>query len=173
MRKAVFFDRDGVINVDKGYLSRIEDFEWIDGAREAMAWLTEKGYAIIIVTNQSGVARGYYTEDDVRRLHDWMCRQAEAAGGKVTAVYYCPYLEGAPVKAYDKKSSWRKPEPGMILQAAADWNIDLAASVMIGDMPRDVECGEGAGVPSYLFKGGSLLEFVRQIVEEGKSRETI
>lgn len=167
MRKAVFFDRDGVLNVDKGYLSRIEDFEWIDGAKEAISWLTAQGYVVIVVTNQSGVARGYYTEDDVKRLHAWMCQQAEAAGGTITAVYYCPYLEGAPIEAYDKKSSWRKPEPGMILQAATDWNIDLSASVMIGDMPRDVECGERAGVPSYLFTGGSLLEFVRQIIKEG------
>ena len=89
------------------------------------------------------------------------------------AVYYCPYLEGAPVKAYNKQSDWRKPAPGMILQAAADWDIDLASSVMIGDMPRDVECGERAGVPSYLFEGGSLLDFVRKIVKEGKCRETI
>lgn len=173
MRKAVFFDRDGVLNVDKGYLSRVEDFEWIDGAKEAVAWLTKEGYDVVVVTNQSGVARGYYTEEDVRRLHDWMCRQIEEAGGKVTAVYYCPYLEGAPVKAYDKQSDWRKPAPGMILQAAADWDIDLASSVMIGDMPRDVECGERAGVPSYLFEGGSLLDFVRKSVKEGKCRETI
>ena len=86
MRKAVFFDRDGVLNVDKGYLSRVEDFEWMDGAKEAVAWLTKEGYDVVVVTNQSGVARGYYTEEDVRRLHDWMCRQIEEAGGKVMAV---------------------------------------------------------------------------------------
>ena len=104
MRKAVFFDRDGVLNVDKSYLGFIKDFEWMDGAKEALAYLTAEGYAIIVVTNQSGVARGYYTEDDVKTLHDWMCREAAATGGTITAVYYCPYLEGAPIKAYDKKS---------------------------------------------------------------------
>ena len=96
MRKAVFFDRDGVLNVDKSYLGFIKDFEWMDGAKEALAYLTAEGYAIIVVTNQSGVARGYYTEDDVKVLHDWMCREAAKAGGIITAVYYCPYLEGAP-----------------------------------------------------------------------------
>ena len=112
MRKAVFFDRDGVLNVDKSYLGFIKDFEWMDGAKEALAYLTEEGYAIIVVTNQSGVARGYYTEDDVKVLHDWMCREAAKAGGIITAVYYCPYLEGAPVKAYDKKSDWHGPAGG-------------------------------------------------------------
>ncbi len=173
MRKAVFFDRDGVINVDKGYLGCIDEFEWVDGAREAIAMLTERGYAVVVVTNQSGIARGYYTEDDVRRLHDWMCRQIEAAGGHITAVYYCPYLEGAPVREYDKKSDWRKPAPGMIWQAAKDLEIDLSLSVMIGDMPRDVECGERAGVSSYLFSGGSLLDFVSKVIEEKESHESI
>ena len=126
MRKAVFFDRDGVLNVDKSYLGFIKDFEWMDGAKEALAYLTRQGYAIIVVTNQSGVARGYYTEDDVKVLHDWMCQEAAKAGGIITAVYYCPYLEGAPVKAYDKKSDWRKPAPGMVLQAAKDYDIDAS-----------------------------------------------
>lgn len=90
----------------------------MDGAKEALAYLTAEGYTIIVVTNQSGVARGYYTEDDVKTLHDWMCREAAAAGGTITAVYYCPYLEGAPIKAYDKRAigasrnrawSWQLP----------------------------------------------------------------
>lgn len=132
-----------------------------------------RGYAIIVVTNQSGVARGYYTEDDVKVLHDWMCREAAKAGGIITAVYYCPYLEGAPVKAYDKKSDWRKPAPGMVLQAAKDYDIDLKHSFMIGDMPRDVECGQRAGMDGYLFTGGRLDDFVRAIVAERKGRESI
>lgn len=166
MRKAVFLDRDGVLNVDKSYLSRIEDFEWIEGAKEALAMLTQQGYAIIVVTNQSGVARGFYTEDDVRHLHDWMCQEARLAGGIITAVYYCPYLEKAPVKAYDRKSDWRKPAPGMVLQAMKDYDIDASQSFMIGDMPRDVECGERAGISGYLFQGGRLDEFVRHIIAE-------
>ena len=113
-------------------------------------------------------------------LHDWMCREAAKAGGIITAVYYCPYLEGAPVKAYDKKSDWRKPAPGMVLQAAKDYDIDLKHSFMIGDMPRDVECGQRAGMDGYLFTGGRLDDFVRAIVlestnhyEVGKSMKQI
>lgn len=173
MRKAVFFDRDGVLNVDKSYLGFIKDFEWMDGAKEALAYLTAEGYAIIVVTNQSGVARGYYTEDDVKTLHDWMCREAAAAGGTITAVYYCPYLEGALIKAYDKKSDWRKPEPGMVLAAARDYDIDLSQSFMIGDMTRDVECGRRAGMDGYLFTGGRLDDFVRTIVTERNDRERV
>lgn len=171
MRKAVFFDRDGVLNVDKSYLGFIKDFEWMDGAKEALAYLTKLGYAIIVVTNQSGVARGYYTEDDVKKLHKWMCAEAAKAGGIITAVYYCPYLEGAPVKQYDKKSDWRKPAPGMVLQAAKDYDLDLYHSFMIGDMPRDVECGQRAGMEGYLFSGGSLYDFVRNVIEGRKKRE--
>ena len=157
MRKAVFFDRDGVLNVDKSYLGFIKDFEWMDGAKEALAYLTRQGYAIIVV----------------KVLHDWMCQEAAKAGGIITAVYYCPYLEGAPVKAYDKKSDWRKPAPGMVLQAAKDYDIDLKQSFMIGDMPRDVECGQRAGMDGYLFTGGRLDDFVRAIVAERKGRESI
>ncbi len=168
MRKAVFFDRDGVLNVDTGYLYRIEDFHWIDGAKEALTYLTEKDYLIFVVTNQSGVGRGYYTEADVKRLHLWMCREAKAAGAVITDVYYCPYIEGAKIRQYDKKSYWRKPEPGMILAAAQDYDFDLSRSYMIGDRPRDVECAENAGMRGYLFTGGRLDDFVRSIEEKGE-----
>lgn len=93
--KAVFFDRDGVINEDAGYLYKREDFIWTDGAKDTFAHLHNLGYAAFVVTNQSGVARGYYTEDDVNRLHRWMCEEVAEAGGKIEKVYYCPYLEGA------------------------------------------------------------------------------
>lgn len=173
MRKAVFFDRDGVLNVDKSYLWRIQDFEWVDGAKEALAYVAQAGYMSIVVTNQSGVARGYYTEDDVRLLHEWMCQEAAKAGGPIAAVYYCPYLPGAPVPQYDRQSDWRKPAPGMVLQAAREHDIDLSRSFMIGDMPRDVECGERAGMKGYLFSGGSLLTFVQKIIQERNQRESI
>lgn len=173
MMKAAFFDRDGVINVDAGYLYRIEDWRWVEGAREALAYLTRQGYGIFIITNQSGVARGYYTEDDVRRLHRWMCREIAACGGKVTAVYYCPYLEGAPLSRYDKKSDWRKPAPGMVLQAAKDYDVDLSQSFMVGDRERDVDCAHAAGIDGYLFTGGRLDDFVKKIVTAGICHETV
>lgn len=168
MRKAVFFDRDGVINVDKSYLSRIEDFEWIPGAKEALALLTDLGYVNIVITNQSGVARGYYTEDDVQKLHEWMRHEVRRSGGTIHAFYYCPYLEGAPIEKYNLKSYWRKPAPGMVLQAISDYDIDRDHSIMIGDMPRDVTCAERAGVKGYLFTGGRLDDFVRAILAERK-----
>ena len=173
MAKALFLDRDGTINVDTAYLYEIEKCVFIDGVFDFCRRAQELGYLIIVITNQSGIARGYYTEDDVKVLHDWMCQEAAKAGGIITAVYYCPYLEGAPVKAYDKKSDWRKPAPGMVLQAAKDYDIDLKQSFMIGDMPRDVECGQRAGMDGYLFTGGRLDDFVRAIVAERKGRESI
>lgn len=168
--KAVFFDRDGVLNEDRGYVFKREEFVWTDGAKEALADLTQAGYALFVVTNQSGVARGYYTEADVRRLHTWMTAEARRAGGDIKAVYYCPYLEGAPVAAYDRKSSWRKPGPGMILQAMADYDIDKRESFLIGDSPRDMEAAERAGIDGYLFTGGSLQVFVNRIIEERRRR---
>ncbi len=172
MIKAVFFDRDGVLNVDTHYLHRAEDLIWVDGAKEAVATLTRLGYAIFIVTNQSGVARGYYTEDDVHVLHDYMTAEFAKAGGTITAVYYCPYLEGAALSQYDKKSDWRKPAPGMVLQAARDYDVDLSQSFMIGDNPKDVACAHAAGMDGYLFTGGRLDDFVSRVLEE-REHETV
>lgn len=166
MNKAVFLDRDGTLNVDKGYLYRIVDFQWMPGAKQALRRLHEQGYMLIVVTNQSGVARGYYTEEDVKKLHEWMCADAEAAGAPITACYYCPYLPGAAVAQYDADHDWRKPAPGMILSAAQDYHIDLERSFVIGDKPRDVECGLRAGTAGYLFTGNNLDDFVRQILAE-------
>ena len=173
MNKAVFLDRDGTLNVDKGYLYRIADFEWMPGALAGLKRLHDLGYLLIVVTNQSGVARGYYTEEDVKRLHQWMCADAAKAGVPITACYYCPYLPGAPVAAYDRDSDWRKPKPGMVLQALKEYDIDPAASLRIGDKERDVACGEGAGVKGYLFTGGNFDAFVHSVLAERDSRETV
>lgn len=173
MNKAVFLDRDGTLNVDKGYLSQIADFEWLPGALAGLKRFHDLGYLLIVVTNQSGVARGYYTEEDVKRLHQWMCADAAKAGVPITACYYCPYLPGAPVAAYDQDSDWRKPKPGMVLQALRDYDIDPAQSLMIGDKERDVASGEAAGVKGYLFTGSNLDAFVQQILAERAGRETV
>ena len=173
MNKAVFLDRDGTLNVDKGYLYRVADFEWMPGALRGLKRLYDLGYLLIVVTNQSGVARGYYTEEDVKGLHQWMRADAAKAGVPITACYYCPYLPGAPVAAYDRDSDWRKPKPGMVLQALKEYDIDPAASLMIGDKERDVACGEGAGVKGYLFTGGNFDAFVQSVLAERDSRETV
>jgi D-glycero-D-manno-heptose 1,7-bisphosphate phosphatase len=171
MRKAAFLDRDGVLNKDIHYLHRPQDVQWVDGAKEAVAALAKHGYLVIVVTNQSGVARGYYTEEAVKALHHWMSKEITAAGGCITDFYYCPFLEGAAVKAYDKKSEWRKPAPGMVLQAAKDYQVDLSQSLMIGDNQSDMDCAAAAGVAGYLFTDGRLDDFVEAILKGSESDE--
>ncbi len=162
--KAAFFDRDGVLNVDKSYLYKIEDLEWIDGAKEALAYLTQKGYTIFVVTNQSGIARGYYTVADMEKLHEFMAQQIAAAGGKIEKFYYCPHLPEGKVAEYAIECDCRKPKPGLILRAFAEYDIDKNAAFLIGDKPRDVESAEAAGIKGCLFEGGNLLNFVKEIV---------
>ena len=162
--KAAFFDRDGVLNVDKSYLYKIEDLEWIDGAKEALAYLTEKGYTIFVVTNQSGIARGYYTVTDMEKLHEFMAQQVAAAGGKIEKFYYCPHLPEGKVAEYAVECDCRKPKPGLILRAFAEYDIDKNAAFLIGDKPRDVESAEAAGIKGCLFEGGNLLNFVKEII---------
>ena len=162
--KAAFFDRDGVLNVDKSYLYKIEDLEWIDGAKEALAYLTQKGYTIFVVTNQSGIARGYYTVDDMNKLHNYMAPRVAAAGGKIEKFYYCPHLPEGKIAEYAVECDCRKPKPGLILRAFEEYDIDRDAAFLIGDKPRDVESAEAAGINGYLFSGGNLLNFVKEIV---------
>ena len=162
--KAAFFDRDGVLNVDKSYLYKIEDLEWIDGAKEALGYLTQQGYTVFVVTNQSGIARGYYTVDDMNKLHDFMAQQAAAAGGKIEKFYYCPHLPEGKIAEYAVECDCRKPKPGLILRAFEEYDIDKDAAFLIGDKPRDVESAEAAGIKGYLFSGGNLLNFVKEIV---------
>lgn len=162
--KAVFFDRDGVLNVDVAYLYKIEDLRWIDGAREAVAYLTQQGYKIFIVTNQSGIARGYYTVEQMERLHSYMQQELAAYGGRIDRIYYCPHHPEGSVAQYSCSCSCRKPKPGMLLQAFAEYDIDKEQSFLIGDGKRDVEAAEAAGVQGYLFTGGNLLAFVKQIL---------
>jgi len=156
---AVFFDRDGVLNEDVGYLYRTEDFSWVAGAREALALVQQAGLLSIVVTNQSGVGRGYYREEDVDRLHAWMQADLAADGIAITAFYSCPFLPDAPVERYRAADHPdRKPNPGMILRGIADWNVDPAKSLMVGDKLRDIEAGRRAGIPGLLFTAGNLAE---------------
>ena len=163
--KAVFFDRDGVLNVDVDYLYRIEDLVWVDGAREALAYLSKLGYKIFVVTNQSGVARGYYTIEDMNKLHAHMASELEKFGAKVEKFYYCPHHKEGKVVEYAIDCDCRKPKPGMLLRAFAENDLEKEACFLIGDSKRDVEAAEAADIKGYRFKGGSLLEFVKNIVE--------
>ena len=165
--KLCLLDRDGVLNVDRTYLHRAEDVEWMPGSLEALAWLKDRGYQVAVVTNQSGVARGYFAEADVVKLHAWMQAEVKKAGGEIAAFYYCPHLPGAPVQRYDVDCACRKPRPGMVLQALHDFAVQPEHAFLVGDSPRDVEAAEAAGVRGFLYSGGSLLEFVREILCSG------
>jgi D-glycero-D-manno-heptose 1,7-bisphosphate phosphatase len=139
-RRALFLDRDGVINVDTGYLHRIEECVFIDGIFEMVQAFYDRDFTIIIATNQAGIGRGYYGEAEFKLLMDWMCGRFE---GKIAAVYHCPdHPEG--VGIYRRENPWRKPAPGMLLQAAQDFDLDLSRSWMVGDKETDVEAARRA-----------------------------
>ena len=136
MRPALFLDRDGVINVDRGYVVKQEDFEFYPGIFELCRIAKSLGYLIFVVTNQSGIERGYYTEQNFLKLNDWMCTVFKAHGADIDKVYYCPFLY----------STDRKPMPGMILRAAQEFDVDLSRSVLVGDKETDIQAGISAGV---------------------------
>ena len=164
-RKAVFLDRDGVLNVDHGYVGSIDRFEWTDGALDAIRYATEGGWHVFIVTNQSGVARGLYTEDAVRDLLGWMADQARGAGGAIDDTRFCPFHPDAPLEAYRQDHPWRKPRPGMLLDLIRAWDLDPRRTVMVGDQQTDMQAAQAAGVAGYLFPGGNLLHFLRPILD--------
>jgi len=147
MQKALFLDRDGVINTEKNYLYKIEDFEFIDGIFALISHYYHLGYKIFVVTNQSGIARNYYTEDDFNILTEWMLSEFLKQDIKIEKVYFCPHHP-----EISGECLCRKPKPGMILEAATAYEIDLEHSVMIGDKERDIEAGINAGIKeTYLF----------------------
>jgi D,D-heptose 1,7-bisphosphate phosphatase len=164
-RRALFLDRDGVLNVDHGHVGTRERFEWMPGALDAIRHATQAGWHVFVVTNQSGVARGYYDEQAVRTLLDWMADEARRAGGTIDDTRYCPFHEEAVVPAYRRASDWRKPAPGMLLDLIRAWEVDPSRCVMIGDQPTDMAAAAAAGVAGHLFSGGNLLEFVRPILD--------
>ena len=159
---AVFFDRDGVLNEDVGYLHRARDFRWIDGARDALRLVQDHGLLAIVVTNQSGVARGYYSEADVDALHQWMREDLARDGIAITAFYSCPFHADAVVDRYRVADHPdRKPNPGMILRAMADWSIPPEKAMIVGDKDRDIEAGRRAGIAGRLYTGGNLTDLLR------------
>src|SRR5579864_8653513 len=145
-RKAAFIDRDGVINQERGFVHRIEDFSFIPGALEALQALRAAGYRLVVISNQSGIARGLYSESDYQQLTASMLGLMLAAGLELDGIQYCPHLANAPVERYRRDCDCRKPRPGMILRAARDLNIDLSTSILIGDRATDLEAGRSAGV---------------------------
>lgn len=137
MNKALFLDRDGIINVDTAYLHKPEDVVFVDGIFDLCKAAEEKGYILIIVTNQAGIARGYYTEEDVVSLHVWLKEQFKKRDINITDIFYSPYHTDGIVKKYVKDSECRKPKPGMFIEAAEKYDIDFSLSLMVGDKLSD------------------------------------
>jgi D-glycero-D-manno-heptose 1,7-bisphosphate phosphatase len=163
-RAAVILDRDGVLNVDHGYVGEAERLEWIAGARKAVRWINDAGLLVIVATNQSGVARGFFDLAAVDAVHARMRADLAAEGARIDAFYVCPYLPDAPLPAFAHPDHPdRKPNPGMILRAISEWSIDPARALVIGDNSRDIEAGRRAGVRGALFPGGDLSRFVASL----------
>jgi D-glycero-D-manno-heptose 1,7-bisphosphate phosphatase len=160
LRPAAFLDRDGVINHDVGYIHKPADFVWIDGARAAIRRLNDLGALVFVVTNQAGIARGMYQEADVIALHQWINAALTAEGARVDAFYYCPHHPSAGNGPYAVSCTCRKPAPGMLMRAAAEWPVDLGASFLIGDRDSDLEAADAAGVRGFQFAGGNLDAFL-------------
>lgn len=169
-RPAVFLDRDGTINEEKNYLHRIEDFQFIDGSCEAIKKFNQAGYLVLVVTNQSGVARGYFSLEDVEILHQHMAERLAAADAHVDGFYICPHHPEAGQGEFQRVCSCRKGEPGMLLKAAKEHGIDLGRSYMVGDKEADIEAGEKAGCSSLLVLTGYGNETAQVISPERAKR---
>jgi D-glycero-D-manno-heptose 1,7-bisphosphate phosphatase len=156
-RPALFLDRDGIINVDHGYVHRREQFEFIPGIFELARYTAnELRWPIVVVTNQAGIGRGLFDEADFQTLTRWMCERFAAEGSPIARVYHCPYHPEHGIGPYRQDHPWRKPRPGMILQAAADLGLDLLRSAIIGDAMSDIEAGAAAGVALRIRMGASV-----------------
>ncbi|MDE2376688.1 HAD family hydrolase [Bradyrhizobium sp.] len=167
-RPAVFFDRDGVLNEDSGYVFEIHKLRWVSGAREAVKAVNDAGYFAFVVTNQSGVGRGLYREEHIHALHRHMAEELARIGARIDAFEYCPDHPEAVIARYRRVSDRRKPAPGMILDLLKRYPVDVGRSFLIGDKPSDIEAARAAGMSGYLFSGQDLERFVRPLLGGGK-----
>jgi D-glycero-D-manno-heptose 1,7-bisphosphate phosphatase len=161
---ALFLDRDGVINVDHAYVHKKEDFEFIDGIFDLCRKAKELGYLIIVVTNQAGIGRGYYSERDFLKLTDWMKQVFSSENAEINEVYHCPYHPEQGIGEFKKDSELRKPNPGMIFQAAKDYDINLEQSLIIGDKVSDIQAGINAGLGrNFLFTPKQGKQYTKNV----------
>ena len=167
MNRAIFLDRDGTINVEKHYLFKIEDFEWMPGVLDGLKQLQNQGYLLIILTNQSGIARGYYRESDFFHLNEWMTRTLKNYGVDIAHIYYCPHLPDAAILTYRKACDCRKPKLGMFLQAVHDFDIDLSQSFALGDKLRDLSICQHSPCSGILI-GDAEQKRIVNAVKTGK-----
>jgi D-glycero-D-manno-heptose 1,7-bisphosphate phosphatase len=166
-RGAVFLDRDGTINVEVGYLSRPEDFALIPGSAEAVGRLNAAGFAVVVISNQSGVARGYFDEADVARVNDKMVQELRRHGARLDAIYYCPHHPEFGNGSYRRECDCRKPKPGMVRRAERELGVDAAGSFVVGDHRGDVMLAKNVGAASILVLSGHGGEELEKLVQEG------
>ena len=166
-RPAVFLDRDGVLNLDHGYVHAPYQVEWVRGAKQGVKLLNDAGYYLFVVTNQAGVAKGLYREETLGALHRWMAEELAAVGASIDDWRYCPYHPEGSVAEYRLVHDWRKPNPGMLTDLIAHWPIERKGSFLVGDKVSDIEAAEAAGIPGYLFEGGDLGAFLQERLQIG------
>jgi len=163
--RVAFLDRDGVINrpiFNNGYIGIKKHFRWVRGSIQAIKLLKERNYKVVVVSNQSGVARGYFTISNVQSLHKFIQKKLLEYDTKIDKFYFCPYHEDGIVKKYKKKSIFRKPNIGMFNLAKKKWNIDKKHSFIIGDQMSDMKFAKNAKIKGYLFKEKNLLKFIKK-----------
>jgi D-glycero-D-manno-heptose 1,7-bisphosphate phosphatase len=166
--KVAFLDRDGVINssqINNGYIGKVKDFKWIKGAKKAIKYLKIKKYKVVIVTNQSGIARGYFSLKDLYKIHNYLKRELIKYGTTVDKIFFCPYHKDGIIQKYSKNSILRKPKNGMFLKANKIWKIDRNNSLMIGDQITDMEFASKSRIKGFLFTEKNLYSFVKKIIK--------